>query len=78
MTEHILKTKVSDSLSKIRPYLLADGGDVVLEEITSEGVAKVKLVGACKTCTLSEMTFKGGVKETVLSDVPELKDIVTI
>lgn len=78
MSEHILKAKVSESLAKIRPYLLTDGGDVVLEEITSERIAKIKLVGACKTCPVSEMTFQAGVKETVLNDVPELKDLVAI
>ena len=78
MSDQILKAKVSDSLAKIRPYLLTDGGDVVLEEITSERVAKVKLIGACKTCYLSEMTFQGGVRESVLNDVPELKDLIAI
>ena len=78
MSKHILEAKVSDALAKIRPFLIADEGDIVLEEVTSERIAKIKLVGACKTCPVSEMTFQGGVRETVLQNVPEIKDIIAV
>jgi Fe-S cluster biogenesis protein NfuA len=41
-----MKDKVQDALSKIRPALQADGGDVELVEV-KDGVVKVKLTGAC-------------------------------
>ena len=74
----VLEAKVSKALQKIRPYLLTDGGDVVLKDITDENIARIKLLGACQTCPISKMTMQAGVKQTVMSDVPELKDIITI
>ncbi len=78
MTKLTLETKVSKALQKIRPYLLTDGGDVVLKDITDENIARIELLGACQTCPMAEMTMQAGVKQTVMGDVPELKDIITI
>ena len=38
-----MKEKVESALNKIKPLLQADGGDVELIEVSSEGVVKVKL-----------------------------------
>ncbi len=35
-----LKTRVTEALDKIRPYLEADGGDISLVEITKDNVVK--------------------------------------
>jgi Fe-S cluster biogenesis protein NfuA len=42
-----MKEKVEKALALIRPTLQADGGDVELVEVTTEGVVKVRLKGAC-------------------------------
>ena len=49
-TEFITK-KIEASLESIRPYLKADGGDVIVKEITTEHVVKLEFVGACSQCT---------------------------
>lgn len=41
------------ALSRIRPTLQADGGDVELVEVTNKGVLKAKLIGACCGCPMS-------------------------
>jgi Fe-S cluster biogenesis protein NfuA len=73
-----LNNRVEEALSQIRPYLEADGGNVSLVEVTSEYVVKVKLTGACKTCSMSIMTLKAGIEETIKRAVPEIKSVVAV
>jgi Fe-S cluster biogenesis protein NfuA len=44
-----MKEKIEELISKIRPSLQADGGDIELVSI-EDNVVKVKLKGACGTC----------------------------
>ena len=74
----MLKEKVEDALSKVRPSLQADGGDVQLIDVDEEGVVKVKLQGACKGCPMSEMTLKMGIEKTIKQNVPEIAKVVTV
>ncbi|MFO0321405.1 MAG: NifU family protein [Bacteroidota bacterium] len=65
--------RVETALKTIRPYLEADGGDVELLEITDGHTAMLELKGACKTCSMSQMTMKAGIEETIMRAVPEIK-----
>lgn len=69
--------QVEKALEQIRPFLLADGGDVSLVEITPQQVAKVKFHGSCRSCNMAAMTLKAGVEETVIKAVPDIKSVVT-
>ena len=73
---HPLNERIEASLENIRPYLLADGGDVRIVEVTSDNVLKLEFMGNCGTCPMSTMTFKAGVEEAILKSVPEIKSIL--
>lgn len=73
-----LKDRVEAALETIRPYLIADGGNVELEEITNDNVVKLRLLGNCSSCKMSFMTMKAGIEQTVLRAVPEIKEVVAI
>lgn len=75
MNNEALIEKVENSLNSIRPYLLADGGNIKITEITDDHVLKLEFVGACSTCKMSSLTFKAGVEEAVRKSVPEIKEI---
>ncbi|HRG39641.1 MAG TPA: NifU family protein [Bacteroidia bacterium] len=64
--------KVEEALDQVRPYLQADGGNVSLLEITDEKVVKLELLGACKSCSMSMMTLKAGIEESIKRSVPEI------
>lgn len=70
--------QIHSSLDQIRPFLIDDGGDIEFIEITDDFVVKVKLLGACKSCSMSTMTLKGGVEETLKRFIPEIKGVVAI
>jgi Fe-S cluster biogenesis protein NfuA len=68
----LTEQKVLQALSQIRPFLEKDGGDISLVEITADMVARVKLHGACETCSMSVMTLKAGVEENIKTLAPEI------
>ncbi len=72
-----MKEKVEAALDKIRPALRADGGDVELVDV-KDGVATVRLTGACGSCPMSTMTLKMGVERVVKEEVPEIKELVAV
>jgi Fe-S cluster biogenesis protein NfuA len=73
-----LTEKINISLEELRPHLHADGGDMELVEITDEGIAKVRLLGACSDCSMSIMTIKAGLEEAVKKVAPEIAAIEAV
>ena len=63
--------QVQTVLDKIRPALQADGGDVELVAVEG-GVVKVKLVGACRGCPMSQLTLANGVERVLKEQIPEI------
>lgn len=82
MVEEVNKTlllkKVEQSLNNVRPYLNADGGDIEVVELTDEMTLRVKLMGACESCSLSYMTMKSGVEQNIKKDIPQIRKIEAI
>lgn len=74
----MIKEKVQAALDAIRPNLQADGGDVDLVEVTEDGTVKVKLVGACQGCPMSQMTLKQGIQRYLQREIPEVKEVVSV
>ncbi|MCK5577375.1 MAG: NifU family protein [Dehalococcoidales bacterium] len=72
-----MKEKVEAVLDKIRPSLVADGGNVELIDV-NDGVVKLKLTGACAGCPMSTMTLKMGIERIVKRELPEIKEVVAV
>lgn len=70
-----LTLRVEKALLEIRPYLEADGGDISLIEITDANVARVRFLGACKSCSMNIMTLKAGIEDTIRRNVPEIVEV---
>ncbi len=73
-----LTEKVLGALEQLRPFLMEDGGDIELVEITDDAIVRVKLLGACSDCSMSMMTLKAGVEEAVKKVAPEVKAVEAI
>jgi Fe-S cluster biogenesis protein NfuA len=71
-----VRDRVEKALDKIRPALQADGGNVELVDVDeTTGVVKLKLVGACGSCPMSQMTLRMGVERVLKEDIPEIKEV---
>lgn len=74
----ILEKKINETIDMVRPYLVADGGNIKFVELTEDMVVKVQLMGACGSCPFSLHTLKNGVEQAVKKQVPEIKEVVSI
>ncbi|MAG14464.1 MAG: hypothetical protein CL874_01060 [Dehalococcoidales bacterium] len=72
-----MREKVEEVLSRIRPSLEADGGNVELIEV-NDGIVKVNLTGACANCPMSTMTLKMGIEKLLREEIPEVKEVVSV
>lgn len=76
-TEQEITASVESALEQIRPFLQADGGDIRL--LTIEGkTVKVELQGSCSKCSMSQMTMRAGVEESIRKTAPEVEEVIAI
>lgn len=68
-------SRIEEALGQLRPYLEADNGNVSLVEVTDSMIAKVRFHGACKGCSMSTMTLRAGIEQTILRMIPEIKAV---
>jgi len=72
-----MKEKVEKALEEIRPTLQADGGDIQLVSV-EDGIVKVRLIGACGGCPMSQITMAMSVERTIKKAVPEVKKVIAV
>jgi len=72
-----MREKVEKAIDEIRPFLQGDGGNIELIDV-QDGVVKVKLVGACGSCPMSQLTLKRGVEARLKAQIPEIKEVIAI
>jgi Fe-S cluster biogenesis protein NfuA len=66
-----LRAAVREILAEeIAPAIHRDGGDIELIDIV-DGIAYVRLVGACRTCPAATLTLKQGVETVLLRAFPD-------
>lgn len=65
---------VEKTLDEMRPYLMADGGNVKLVEIDGP-IVKLRLQGACGSCPSSAMTLRMGIERRLKEIIPEIAEI---
>jgi Fe-S cluster biogenesis protein NfuA len=76
--EVVVKERIQKVIDEIRPALEADGGDIELVEVGEDGIVKVRLMGACGSCPMSQLTLKRGVEARLKAKVPEVKEVVSV
>jgi Fe-S cluster biogenesis protein NfuA len=66
----VTKERVEAVLARVRPFLVADGGDIQLVECIGNS-AVVRLSGACADCPIAHMTLHLGVETALRDAMPE-------
>ncbi|MBW4532682.1 MAG: hypothetical protein RLZZ535_3109 [Cyanobacteriota bacterium] len=74
MTLALTMDNVETVLDELRPYLMADGGNVELAEIEGP-IVKLRLQGACGSCPSSAMTLKMGIERRLREKIPEIVEV---
>ena len=68
---------VEKVLDELRPFLMADGGNVELVELDGP-IVKVRLQGAFGSCPSSTMTLKMGIERKMREAIPEVSEVVQV
>ncbi|MDJ0647782.1 MAG: NifU family protein [Xenococcaceae cyanobacterium MO_188.B19] len=74
MSLALTEENVETVLDELRPYLMADGGNVELVDIEGP-IVKLRLQGACGSCPSSTMTLKMGIERRLREKIPEIAEV---
>ena len=69
-----LRTQVSRVIEMVRPYMQSHGGDVQLIDVRDKTVV-VRLSGNCNGCSMSSVTLRNTVEESLKEHVPEIEKV---
>lgn len=78
MTTEEIKEKIQIALDEIRPFLKSDGGDISFVSIEDDKHVKVRLEGACISCSVNQMTLKAGVETTIKKYIPQIETVENV
>ena len=85
MKKSDVELKIISIIDRLRPFLVSDGGNIEyiflskLYDIKYENnIVYVKLLGACKDCSFIDVTLKDGIEEIIISEIPEVKEVINI
>jgi len=67
--------KVDRALDDIRPHLAVDGGNIEIVDITDDLILQINWLGNCSSCSMSAMTMRAGVEQTLQGKVPEITGV---
>ena len=68
---------VETVLDELRPYLMADGGNVEVVELDGP-IVRLRLQGACGSCPSSTMTLKMGIERRLRERIPEIAEVEAV
>lgn len=70
--------RLDKALDTVRPHLKVDGGDVEIVDVSDDLVVSIKWLGNCEFCSMSAMTMRAGIKEAIIQQVPEIKEVIPV
>ena len=70
----ITRDRVESVLSRVRPFMQADGGDIELLGVDGN-CADVRLTGMCAGCPSAHMTLYLGVETALREEMPEFETL---
>ncbi len=73
-----LRDRVELALDRLRPALVADGGNVELVDVDEDGTVRVVFQGACATCPAQAATARFGLEEPLRKAVPGVTAVLLV
>jgi Fe-S cluster biogenesis protein NfuA len=68
----ISKEQVQSVLDRVRPFLIADGGDIELVSVDGNS-ATVRLTGVCAGCPSADLTLHAGIEMALRDEIPQFE-----
>jgi len=73
-----LHARVHDVLELIRPAIQADGGDVELLRVDSDGTVMLRFRGACVGCPSRNLTLQSNIEHNLRERIPEVRAVQAV
>ena len=77
MNDAMIEKQVKEIISKVRPYIQRDGGDIKYVRF-EDGIVYVEMLGACVGCGALDSTLKDGIETILLEEVPGIIGVENI
>lgn len=78
VTDKSLLAEIDAALDEIRPHLKVDGGNIEIVELTDGMELKVRWLGNCEFCSMSAMTMRAGVEQTIKQKLPQILKVTAV
>lgn len=69
--------KIKEIINKLQPFLINDGGNIEFIKY-EDNIVYIKMLGACANCQMLDFTLKDGIESAIMSEVPEVKEVINI
>lgn len=69
--------KIKEIINKLQPFLINDGGNIEFVKYENN-IVYIKMLGACANCQMLDLTLKDGIESAIISEVPEVKEVINI
>jgi Fe-S cluster biogenesis protein NfuA len=69
--------RINEALDRVRPGIESHGGDVELIGV-KDGVAGIRMSGACDGCPMSQMTLRMGIELVIREAAPEIEQVIPV
>lgn len=76
--KELLIQKIDAALNEVRPHLAVDGGNVEVVDVTDENIVQIKWLGNCEGCSMSAMTMRAGIEQTLKGKIPEVNGVEAV
>jgi Fe-S cluster biogenesis protein NfuA len=73
----IARDRVEAVISRLRPIIQADGGDIELVDVV-DNKARVRMSGNCIGCPSAQMTLYMGIELALKEEIPEFEELLVV
>ena len=78
LEKQALIDRIDAALDDIRPHLKVDGGDVEVVDVTDDMQVQIRWMGNCESCSMSAMTMRAGIEQSIKGKIPGIKGVEAI
>lgn len=75
--EKLIKA-IDEALNELRPHLAVDGGNIEVVDLKDDNTVEIKWLGNCESCSMSAMTMRAGVEQTIKQKIPQITNVVAV
>lgn len=72
-----IEEKIIETIDKIRPFLINDGGNIEYVDF-KEGIVYVKMMGHCASCPMLDVTLKESIETILVNEIPEVLEVKNV